>query len=71
MARDSKHRNEMAMVKRLVAKSERQIERQRQIIAEFKANGRDTAAAEKVLNQLERIQEKHLDHLDRLEAEYD
>lgn len=71
MSRSSKHDLELETVLRHVAKGERQIERQHQIIAELKANARDTTSAEKVLNQLERSHEKHLERLDRLEAEHD
>jgi hypothetical protein len=52
-----------------VEEGERRIERQREILAELKADGHDTRGAQELLSLFLEVQELHVAHMRRLERE--
>jgi arginine repressor len=59
----------LALVERLIAAGERQIARQREIVAQLEHDGHDISEATKLLDQLEQLQALHIADRDRLRKE--
>jgi hypothetical protein len=56
----------LAQAKEAIAKGERHIARQKQLIAELERDGHDSQTARELLAQFESVQALHIEHGDRL-----